>query len=79
MDKEEFKQLLREQTETLMGGMERLNTETLDALARTKLDLIDKISDEVRLSEQRLTAKLASKEEVRDHERRIVQLEQAVS
>ncbi len=65
MDMEEFKQLLRDQTESLIGTMEVM-------LQQNKLDTLDHIS----ASEHRLMEKLASKEELRDHERRIVRLEE---
>ncbi len=69
MDKEEFKQLLRDQTESLITTMEVM-------LQQNKTDMLDQVTTIASASERRLVEKLASKEEVRDHERRIAHLEE---
>ncbi len=71
--------MFENQTRTILGAVGELHKEAMQEIQRTKLEIFDKITQEINESETRLTNKLASKETVTNLDQRVTKLEKQIA
>ena len=71
----ELKEYLKGMTDTIMNGVGEMFEKQDSKILNIKQEILDKVDERISQSEVRLAGTLASKEEVKSLERRVIQLE----